>query len=162
MTERAYDGRVARFAAAWGEKGGVPGSAAPVLASQTAPQSRENHPVNINFPTADSIPAVSIMSNEPGRPGQNGVGAAPPPQRSEPRPQPQASAPPQASTPPASQPQASQSQGSSAPARRPAQKAQPPRPAPQPQSAPPPEPAAADPFPQPVGSAQQTTGTQQQ
>jgi hypothetical protein len=154
MTERAYDARVARFAATWAEKG----RAAPALASQPAPQSPPHHPVNINFPTADSIPAVSIMSNEPGRPGQNGVGSVPP-ARSEPRPQPQASAPPQSLTPP---PQASQPQSSPAPARRPAQKAQTPRPAPQPQSAPPTQPAEGDPFPQPVGSAQQTTGTQQQ
>jgi hypothetical protein len=157
MTERAYDGRVARFAPAWGEKGGVPGTSAPALAAQAAPPSPPHHPVNINFPTADSIPAVSIMSNEPGRPGQNGVAAVP--STREPRAQSQAPAPPQSLTPP----QASQApQGSPAPARRPAQKAQAPRPAPQPQASPPPQPVEADPFPQPVGSAQQTTGTQQQ
>jgi hypothetical protein len=148
MTGRAYDGRVARFAAAWGDKPGIASANAPAFASQTATQSPPHHPVNINFPTADSIPAISIMSNEPGRPGQNGVAAAPP--RSEPRAQQQAPAPPQSLTPPSQPP---------APARRPAQKAQAPRPAPQPQ-APPPQPAEADPFPQPVGSAQQTTGTQ--
>jgi hypothetical protein len=156
MTERAYEARVARFAAAWGDKSGTPGASAPALASQAAPQSPPHHPVNINFPTAESIPAVSIMSNEPGRPGQNGVGAAPPPQRPEPRPQPQASTPPQALTPP---PQASQAPPAP---RRPAQKATTPRAAPPPQPAAPPQPAEADPFPPPVGSAQQTTGTQQQ
>lgn len=152
INERAYDARVARFAAAWSEKSGAP-AAGPVLAAQPVPPSPPNTPVNINFPTADSIPAVSIMSNEPGRPGQNGVGA--PPSRPEPRAQPQASAPPQAQTPP---PQASQPP----PPRRPAQKAQAPRPAPPPPAPASPPPAAADPFPQPVGSAQQTTGTQQQ
>jgi hypothetical protein len=151
MTERAYDERVARFAAVWNDKTGGP--AAPALAAQSAPQSPPNHPVNINFPTADSIPAVSIMSNEPGRPGQNGVGTAPP---SRPEPRPQASAPPQVLAPP------SQTQAPPAPPRRPAQKAQAPRPATPVQIAPPAPPAAADPFPQPVGSAQQTTGTQQQ
>lgn len=148
MKERAYDARVTRFAAAWSERFGA--AAGPALAAQTPPSSPPHTPVNINFPTADSIPAVSIMSNEPGRPGQNGVGAPP---RPEPRAQPQASTPPQAQTPP---PQTSQAP----PPRRPAQKAQAPRPAPPP--APPSPPPAADPFPQPVGSAQQTTGTQQQ
>lgn len=145
MNERAYDARVARFAAVWSDKPGAP--AVPALAAQPAPPPSHN-PVNINFPSADSIPAVSIMSNEPGRPGQNGVGGTP---QSEPRsrPQPQASAPP---SPQASQPQPTP--------RRPAQKAQAPRAAPPP--APPPSPVEADPFPPPVGSAQQTTGTQQQ
>jgi hypothetical protein len=147
MTERAYDARVTRFAAAWNEKSGAP-AAGPVLAAQPAPPSPPHTPVNINFPTADSIPAVSIMSNEPGRPGQNGVTAPP---RSEPRPQPQASVPASPQTPQAPPP------------RRPGQKAQAPRAAPAPSPpAPTPPPAAADPFPQPVGSAQQTTGTQQQ
>jgi hypothetical protein len=152
MKERAYDTRVARFAATWTDKAGAP-PAGPALAAQSA--SPSHNPVNINFPTADSIPAVSIMSNEPGRPGQNGVGAPP---RPEPRPQPQASAP-QTLAPPLAQtpPQASQAP---APPRRPAQKAQTPRaPAASPPAAPE---SAADPFPVPVGSAQQTTGTQQQ
>jgi hypothetical protein len=150
MNDRAYDVRVARFAAVWGEKPGAAGAAVPALAAQPAPPAPSHHPVNINFPTADSIPAVSIMSNEPGRPGQNGVGA-PPPSEPRPRPQPQ----PQASAPPAP-PQASQPPAP----RRPAQKAQTPRAVPPP--APPAPPAEADPFPQPVGSAQQTTGSQQQ
>ncbi|MFZ5692753.1 MAG: hypothetical protein ACOY5F_16010 [Pseudomonadota bacterium] len=154
MTERSYDARVARFAAAWSEKASASGPAAPALAAQTTRPSPPNHPVNINFPTADSIPAVSIMSNEPGRPGQNGVAAAPSP-RPEPRAQPQPPAPPQSLIPP-SQP------SQTAPARRPAQKAQAPRPQAPPQPASPPPPAEADPFPQPVGSAQQTTGAQQQ
>lgn len=138
MNERAYDARVTQFAATWNDKAGVqPGA---VLASQTGPQTPPHTPLNIDFPTADSIPAVSIMSNEPGRSGQNGV-AAPPRSESRPQPPPAASPAPQTVQPP----------------RRPAQKAQAPRPA-----SPPPPPAAADPFPLPVGSAQQNTGTQQQ
>jgi len=143
INDNAYDARVARFAAVWTDKPGAP--AAPALASQNGPSSPPNTPVNIDFPTAESIPAVSIMSNEPGRPGQNGVGAIP---RSEARPQPQAQTPP---------PQTSQA----APPRRPAQKAQAPRAA-TPPPAPPPAPAAGDPFPPPVGAAQTTTGTLQQ
>jgi len=153
MTERSYDARVERFAAAWNDKPGVSGATA--LASHNAPSSPPHTPVNMNFPTADSIPAVSIMSNEPGRPGQNGVVG---PTRPEPRPQTQASAPPQEQTP---QPQTAPTPPSP-PSRRPAQKAQAPRAAP-PAPAPAPTPApAADPFPLPVGTAQQTTGAQQQ
>lgn len=153
MNARAYDMRVAQFAASWSEKAGAqPGA---VLASQTPQQTSPHAPLNIDFPTADSIPAVSIMSNEPGRPGQNGVAAAPrpesrqqpPPPQPQPQPQPTASpAPPTVQAPP--------------PPRRPAQKAQAPRPVSPPPS--PPPAAAADPFPVPVGSAQQTTGTQPQ
>jgi hypothetical protein len=152
MKARAYDARVAQFAASWNEKAGAqPGA---VLASQTASQTPSHTPphtpLNIDFPTADSIPAVSIMSNEPGRPGQNGVAAAPRPESRQSQPQSSTSPPPQAAQTPPPAP----------PARRPAQKAQAPRATPPAPS--PPPPAAADPFPVPVGSAQQTTGTQQQ
>jgi hypothetical protein len=143
MRGRAYDTRVTQFAASWNDRPGAqPGA---VLASQSGPQVPTHTPVNIDFPTADSIPAVSIMANEPGRPGQNGV-TAPPRQEARPQPQPAATPVPQtAQTPPP-------------PPRRPAQKAQAPR-ATQP-SLPPPAEAAANPFPPPVGPAQQTTGTQ--
>ncbi|MGE3987325.1 hypothetical protein [Pseudorhodoplanes sp.] len=134
MNEGAYDARVARFAAAWSEKPSAP--SAPALASHASanpsPVAPTQSPVNITFPSSASIPPISIMSNEPGRPGQNGVDA---PTRPEVRPQ-------QASPPP--------------PPRRPAQKAQAPRREPPPQAE-----ATADPFPQPVGSAQ-STGTQPQ
>jgi len=144
MNARAYDSRVTQFAGSWNEKPGAqPGA---VLASQNGAHAPQHTPLNIDFPTADSIPAVSIMTNEPGRPGQNGVTAPP---RSEPRPQPQ----------PAASPSPQTSQAPAPPPRRPAQKAQAPRAAPPP---PPPPAAAADPFPPPVGSAQQTTGTQLQ
>jgi hypothetical protein len=159
MSEGAYDARVTRFAAAWNDKPGMP--SAPALAAQAAapsPPSPPHTPVNIDFPTADSIPAVSIMSNEPGRPGQNGVGAPPKPEaRSEPRPE--ARVEPQPEARPETRPEPRQEarpQASSPPPRRPPQKAQAPRPA-----APPP-PAVADPFPQPVGSGPQTTGAQRQ
>jgi hypothetical protein len=128
MNDRAYEVRVARFAGSWNDKPATSALASHAGQPATPPQT----PVNINFPSAASIPPISIMSNEPGRPGQNGVDAPAKPE----------SRPVQASPPP--------------PPRRPAQKAQAPRPAPQ--QAPPP--AAADPFPQPVGSAQQTTGAQ--
>jgi hypothetical protein len=166
MNEGAYDARVTRFAVVWNDKPGMP--SAPALAAQAAapsPPSPPHTPVNIDFPTADSIPAVSIMSNEPGRPGQNGVGAPPKPEaaRSEPRsePRPEARVEPQPEARPESRPEPRaepRPQASSPPPRRPAQKAQAPRPA-----APPPPPAAvADPFPPPVGSGPQTTGAQRQ
>jgi hypothetical protein len=155
MKARAYDARVTQFAATWNEKAGAqPGA---VLASQTGPQSPPHTPVNIDFPTADSIPAVSIMSNEPGRPGQNGVAAAP---RSESR-QSQSQSQPQSQPQASPAPQTVQAPPPAPPVRRPPQKSQSPRAtAPSPAPTPPP-PAAADPFPLPVGSAQ-TTGTQQQ
>lgn len=113
MNERAYDLRVARFASAWSDKPG-----GPALASQAAPPAPPANPLTVNFPSASSIPPVSIMSNEPGRPGQNGVDT---PAKPEPR----------AQTP--------------QPPRRPAQKPQAPRPAPQP--APPPAAADPFPQP---------------
>jgi hypothetical protein len=140
MTDRVYDERVARYSASWNDKPGAVAAPQAALSSQSALQQPANHPVNIDFPTSDSIPAVSIMSNEPGRPGQNGVGAAPS-SRPEPRQPVQLSAP-----------AAPTATSQTAPARRPAQKSQAPR------SAAPPPPAEADPFPQPVGST--TTGTQ--
>jgi len=143
MNENAYDARVTRFAANWGEKPAAANN--PALAAQAEapePAAPPHSPVNIDFPTAASIPPVSIMANEPGRPGQNGVGELPKPEaRAEPRPEPRAEPRPQPSPPP-----------------RRAQKAQAPRSAP-------PEPAVADPFPQPVRPATPatptTTGAQQ-
>jgi hypothetical protein len=137
MSERAYDARVARFASTWNDK-----PSAPALASQgLAPPTPALVPTNANFPTASSIPPVSIMSNEPGQTGQNGVAAAP--QRPE-----------SARSEPAVKPERPQT---SQPPRRPAQKAQAPKR--EPPVAPPS--AAADPFPPPVPPTQ-TTGAQQQ
>ncbi len=162
MNEGAYQARVTRFAATW--NGGQP--SAPVLAVQPAPQpSPSGTPANIDFPTAASIPAVSIMSNEPGRPGQNGVAATPKTEaRSEPPPEVRAESKPEPRSEPRAEPKSEPRQQAAQPPqppRRPAQKAQarPATPAPAPAA---PAPAAADPFPQPVGAAPQTTGAQPQ
>lgn len=77
MKERAYDARVVRYASGWTER-----PSSPALASHAPQQTPPFSPVNINFPTASSIPPVSIMSNEPGMPGQNGVDATAKPERS--------------------------------------------------------------------------------
>lgn len=66
LKEDAFQSHVERHAAAWGQPL-RPGPAAAAM-----------HPgpsvtTTANFPTADSIPPVSIMNNEPGMPGQNGV-----------------------------------------------------------------------------------------
>ena len=145
MNEHAYDTRVARFATVWNDKPGAPPAAAPALAAQTPPQpTGAPSSLNVSFPSAASIPPVSIMSNEPGRPGQNGVDA---PAKPEPVKQEAARPEPRAQSQPPAQ---------SSSRRPPQQKAQSQRPAPQPA----PPAAAADPFPQPVGS--QTTGSQLQ
>ena len=133
MSERAYDMRVARFAATWNDKPG-----GPALAAQSAPSMPSQMPTSANFPSAASIPPVSIMSNEPGRPGQNGV-----------------ETPPRAEAARSEPVKPERPQVSPAPPRRPAQKAQAPKREPQPAQQPS---APADPFPQPVGGAQQTTG----
>jgi hypothetical protein len=101
MTERSYEARVTRYASGWGEKSG---SAAVASAAPAAPPPvKEPSQLPVNFPSAASIPPVSIMANEPGMPGQNGVDAAPrsapprrpaekkasPPTRQQARPQPQ-------------------------------------------------------------------------
>jgi hypothetical protein len=137
MSERAYDMRVARFAAIWNDKPGGPALAAQAPPSMPQPSQM---PTNANFPSASSIPPVSIMSNEPGRPGQNGVEA--PPRAESAKSEPVKPDRPQAAPPP----------------RRPAQKAQAPKREPQPAQQPS---APADPFPPPVGGSQ-TTGAQPQ
>ena len=137
MTERVYDAKIVRYASGWGEK--QPSGS--VLASQS--RQPTGKPVDINFPTAASIPPVSIMSNEPGMPGQNGMDSTT--VKSEPR-----AAEAKADSrerAPAAQPQqkrATAPKAASAPKQQHAA----------PQSAPP----VADPFPQPISSAQQTTG----
>jgi hypothetical protein len=123
MNERAYDALVTRHASAWSDK-----AATPALAAAAPPPAKEPSQLPVNFPSAASIPPVSIMANEPGMPGQNGVDAPP---KSE------------AKQPPA-------------PPRRPAQKAAAqPRQQARPQ---PPEPQQAQPFPVPVAPAVQTSG----
>jgi hypothetical protein len=61
MTERTYDGLVARYAASWNAPAAA---AAPVAA--VSPSVPTGKPTNAEFPTAASTPAVSIMTPEPG------------------------------------------------------------------------------------------------
>ena len=137
MAERVYDAKIVHYASGWGEK--QPSGA--VLASQS--RQPTGKPIDIDFPTAASIPPVSIMSNEPGMPGQNGMD----------------------STTVKSEPKASEAKTESR-EREPAAQPQPRRaaapkaaPAPRQQHAAPQlAPSAADPFPQPISSAPQTTG----
>lgn len=107
MKAQVYDQYVSRYAAAWGRA--VPPAAvaapapqaslplpvmpAPALGAETVqPPAATGHPVDPkwDFPSADSIPAVSIMNSEPPRPklkdspaapagAHNGVEAAVPP-----------------------------------------------------------------------------------
>ena len=138
MSERAYDAKVLLYASGWGEKQ----PSAPALASSSQPQP-SGRTVDINFPSAASIPPVSIMSNEPGMPGQNGMDSSvvkPDPKATEARSEPRAPTPP---------PQ---------PRRAPPQKQATPKQQPAPQTAPP----AADPFPQPIAPAQQTSSAPSQ
>jgi hypothetical protein len=61
MDERAYDGRIARYAPMWNAP---TAPAAPV--AMLAPSMPTGKPTNAEFPTAASTPAVSIMTAEPG------------------------------------------------------------------------------------------------
>lgn len=70
LKDGAFESHVGRHAAAWG----LPGGAA--LAATTSVLDAPAAPAittTAHFPGADSIPPVSIMNNEPGMPGQNGV-----------------------------------------------------------------------------------------
>lgn len=77
LKERTYDAMVERHAAAWSAPGlrtsapaaGAGGPAAPPAAPVPNP--------NVNFPSAASIPPVSIMTPEPGTPGTAGSGPEP-------------------------------------------------------------------------------------
>jgi hypothetical protein len=81
MDERAYDGRIARYAPLWN----APAAAAAPVA-MLAPTMPTGRPTNAEFPTSASTPAVSIMTAEPG--------AAPtPPAPRSPAPSVQANAP---------------------------------------------------------------------
>lgn len=122
MKGRVYEELVTRHASGWSGKPSAPALAA---APPPPPAAKEPAHLSADFPSAASIPPVSIMANEPGMPGQNGVNAPP---KSE------------AKQPPV-------------PPRRPAQKA-----AAQPKSQPRPEPQQAQPFPQPLAPAVQTSG----
>ena len=141
MSERVYDAKIVRYASGWGEKQ----PSGPTLASQSQ-SVPTGKPVDIDFPSAASIPPISIMSHEAGRPGQNGMDSTT--VKPEPRPEPRAAEAkpeqPRERTP-AQQPQ---------PKRAAAPKAAPK----QQQAAPSAPPPSGSPFPQPISSAQQTTG----
>ena len=76
LAQRAFDANVSRYAAVWAagrersevarlsEPAGVPEPVAP--SAGPAPVTPPRSPNNYFFPSADSIPAVSIMSAEPG------------------------------------------------------------------------------------------------
>jgi hypothetical protein len=70
LNERTFDGMVARNASSWPShaRGGTPVAAAPAAAPVTG----------ITFPSAASIPPVSIMNNEPGTSAAPTTAAAPP------------------------------------------------------------------------------------
>jgi len=76
LSEATLDQLVAQYSAAWAQ----PTEAADAQARQAAsaqPAPQPSHkPVNIDFPTAASIPAVSIMTPEPKGPVLPGVAAA--------------------------------------------------------------------------------------
>src|SRR6266566_1306662 len=60
ITERTYDGLVARYASAWN----APAAASPIAAfGSSVPTGK---PTNAEFPTAASTPPVNIMTPEPG------------------------------------------------------------------------------------------------
>lgn len=125
MKDRAYETRLTKHASNWSDK-----PAAAVAASPAPVHPPKESQLNLSFPSASSIPPVSIMANEPGMPGQNGVEAVTKPEAKQP------------------------------PAKRPPQKAaaQPKQPAPARSSEPPPAAEQANPFPQPVTPAQTTGG----
>jgi len=128
MNDGAYNAKIARYAPGWGEKQ----PSGPALASQATPRAG-GKPVDMNFPTAATIPPVSIMSNEPGMPGQNGMD----------------------STTVKPEQKAVDTRPERERAQQPAPAPQPRRPAPKAAAKQPPSPAA-DPFPQPI--APTTTG----
>jgi hypothetical protein len=76
LSEGTLDQLVAQYSTAWAQPTEAADAQARQAASaQTAPQP-SHRPVNIDFPTAASIPAVSIMTPEPKGPVLPGVAAA--------------------------------------------------------------------------------------
>ena len=63
MDERVYDGLISRYAPTWNAPNAPP-AVAPVAALE--PGKPTGKPTNAEFPTAASIPPVSIMTPEPG------------------------------------------------------------------------------------------------
>jgi hypothetical protein len=137
MKDRAYETRLTKHAVSWSDKPAPALAAAAPAPQPPAPLPPKESQLNLNFPSSASIPPVSIMANEPGMPGQNGVDAPPKPEAKQP--------PAAAQAPAKKQPQKAAAQ----PKQRPAAPAAPAAPA---------QEGQADPFPQPVAPAAQTTG----
>lgn len=79
LKDGVFQSHVGRHAVAWGQPAG------PALAAVPAAPAAPAVTTTANFPSADSIPPVSIMNNEPGMPGQNGVdNTAPKPEPAKP------------------------------------------------------------------------------
>jgi hypothetical protein len=122
MDEHLYEGLVNRYATIWIAPPHVPVAAAPGMGALAAypPSVPTGKPTNADFPSASSIPPVSIMSPEPSARGTAAATAAAPSARPSPAP----------SVPVA--------------AKRPARQA---RPSPTPSPAPPAQPAQISPTP---------------
>jgi hypothetical protein len=77
LKERTFETHVGRHIADW--KPAAPVTSPPPVAAAPAPSAAEQTAAaaaprtNVNFPSAASIPPVSIMNNEPGATGQNGM-----------------------------------------------------------------------------------------
>lgn len=81
---QAFDGYVERYAAAWNKAESVAEKQPPAAAPAPVANAFEpagNHPVSsrYDFPSAASIPPVSIMNSEPPLPKNSAAGAAAPP-----------------------------------------------------------------------------------
>jgi hypothetical protein len=173
LSEGTLDQLVAQYATAWAQptEGALADAQARLAASAQAAAQPSHRPVNIDFPTAASIPPISIMTPEPKGPVLPGVAAA-----AGASPNPQPATPParhgrKQQTSPAPQPTAQA--GAPAAAVEPIWPEPVPSPPPQAQSAPPPvaaqsalAPAAEAPMrlnpfpPPPEASAGMTVGAQ--
>lgn len=147
MNERAYEAAVARHAPSWGVPATTaavqpPAGAQALAATADAPTGK---PTSIDFPSAASIPPISIMTADPApspsaAPGTPSPAAAAPPARSvaQPRPPAASRAMPQAGTESAARPPAAAQASANRPAAAPAQTAakKPPAAPPKPKPAP--------------------------
>jgi hypothetical protein len=119
MNERVYDGLITRYAPSWNAPAAAALPASTPLAA-LPPSVPTGKPTNAEFPTATSIPPVSIMNPEPGTP----PAPRPPTTASAPLPTPRPASAPASAAPAAKKPPAPKSahvQGTSqAPAPTPA------------------------------------------
>ncbi|HET6840054.1 MAG TPA: hypothetical protein VFH41_09990 [Bradyrhizobium sp.] len=102
MNNRVYDGLIARYAPSWNTPAPIPLTTPLAALPPSVPTGR---PTNAEFPTANSIPPVSIMNAEPGtspvpRPPATSAAASTP----LPAPRPPSAASPAAKKPPAPKP----------------------------------------------------------